>query len=631
MARRNTKRKLSKKEQKALTKEAAVVSVVDVTAAPVKRRELVTVPVPTTITIAELAKRSGRTPVEIVGALLSNGVIATMNDSVDRETVEIIAEELDLLIVTPEAPVPVAVTDQVDAEQAPRPPVVVVLGHVDHGKTTLLDSIRKANVVAGESGGITQHIGAYQVEVRESEPKSRASGASRGIPQEEQPTRKITFIDTPGHEAFSAMRAHGVTMTDIAILVVAADDGVKPQTKEAASHAKAADIPIIVAINKTDAPGAQPDRVRGELAQLGLADESWGGQTPTVLVSAKQGTGIDDLLDTVLLVADLAELKARPTGPAQGVVIEAHMEQGIGPVATILVQHGQLEVGNHVAIGRVAGKVRLMHDDAGNRVFVAGPSMPVRIAGLDAVPSFGSQLSVAANEKESRLLTTTAKEQALNQEFSRAQPDESDQPDDHLTISIVLKADVDGSLGAIQTSLEHITAAGVTVRVVAAGVGDLSESDVNLALAAQHPFLVAFRTGATVAARTLARSAAQTIHAYDIIYRLIDDVLLEANRLKTKQVVTTEIGRLKVLEVFRTTKTAQIIGGRVEQGSIARGASLEIRRADESVGTGTIETLQRGQTKAESVASGEECGLGVATTEPIVVGDVLVVSTTETT
>lgn len=613
MARRNTKRKLSKKEQKALTKEASNVSTEGVIEAPVKRRESVRVDVPATITIAQLSKLSGRTPVEIVGALLASGVIATVNDSIDRETVEIIADEIDLEIGATETLKPEALKVSDEAQSA-RPPVVVVLGHVDHGKTTLLDSIRKANVVAGESGGITQHIGAYQVQWK----------------TDDGTIRPISFIDTPGHEAFSAMRAHGVTMTDIAILVVAADDGVKPQTKEAASHAKAANIPIIVAINKIDAPGAQPDRVRGELAELGLADESWGGKTPTVLVSAKQGTGIDDLLDTVLLVADLAELTARPTGPAQGVVIEAHMELGIGPVATILVQHGELAVGQYVAIGRVVGKVRLMNDDAGHRLQSAGPATPVRIAGLTDVPSFGSQLVVTGSEKEARLLAQSASEQHQSRQLIAQTETEDESGDEQLSISIVLKADVDGSLGAIQTSLEQITAEGVSVKVIHQGVGDLSESDVNLALAAKHPFIVAFRTGATVAARTIARSKQQTIHAYDIIYRLIDDVKTEADRLRTHKVTITEVGRLKVLEVFRTTKTAQIIGGRVEQGYIAKGASLQIMRDDELVGTGTIETLQRGQTKADRVDSVEECGLGVATTETIANGDVLVVSVTET-
>lgn len=614
MARRNTKRKLSKKEQKALTKEQATASSVVSTEAPVKRREMVRVDVPATITVAELAKRSGRTPVEIVGALLGSGVIATVNDSVDRETVEIIADEIDLEIGTEEKLEPAKLKAN-NAPQSARPPVVVVLGHVDHGKTTLLDSIRKANVVAGESGGITQHIGAYQIAWK----------------TEDGTQRPITLIDTPGHEAFSAMRAHGVTMTDVAILVVAADDGVKPQTKEAISHAKAANVPIIVAINKIDAPGAQPDKVRGELAELGLADEAWGGKTPTVLVSAKQGTGIDELLDTVLLVADLAELTARPTGPAEGVVIEAHMELGIGPVATILVQHGQLEVGQHVAIGRVVGKVRLMHDDVGQRVQVAGPATPVRIAGMADVPSFGSQLVVTGSEKEARLLAQSASEQYQSRQLSAQTETEDESDDEQLSISIVLKADVDGSLSAIQTSLEQITAEGVTVKVIHQGVGDLSESDVNLALAAKHPFIVAFRTGATVAARTIARSKQQTVHAYDIIYRLIDDVRTEAERLKTHKVITTEVGRLKVLEVFRTTKTAQIIGGRVEQGYIEKGGNLEIMRQEDPVGTGTIETLQRGQTKADKVDSGEECGLGVATTETIEVGDVLVVSVTQRT
>ena len=610
MARHNRKHKLSKKEQKALSKESLTTHVGE----PVvtKRRDALTVALEETVTLAELARRSGRSPAEIVGALLRNGVIATVNDSVDRETVEIVAEELDLIIKPTEEITAAEVTTST-IEPTPRPPVVVVLGHVDHGKTTLLDTIRKTNVVASESGGITQHIGAYQVEVRESEPKSRASDTSRGIPSIQETlrqaqgdfsnrNRKITFIDTPGHEAFSAMRAHGVTLTDIAILVVAADDGVRPQTKEAISHAKAANIQIIVAINKIDKPGAAPDRVKGELAELGLAAEGWGGKTPTVLVSAKEGTGIEELLDTVILVADLADLQARPTGPADGVVIEAHKELGVGPVATVLIQQGELHIGDPVAIGAVAGKVRVMQDASGTRHAAAGPSMPVRVAGLEAVPSFGAHLVVARDERAAHDLARTSAlltRKQINPSVSN-QDDEGSIP----TLSIIVKADVDGSLAAIAQSLESLGTDEVAVRVVSQSVGDLSESDVNLALAAVNPYLVAFRTGATVAARMLARSKQLTIHAYDIIYRLIEDVTAQAKALREPQYEIRELGRLKVLQIFRTTKTAQIVGGRIEQGSLERGAAIEIVRDGEPVGSGTIETLQRGTTKADTVAEG---------------------------
>lgn len=603
MARHNRKRKLSKKEQKALSKEST--QRVEVAATP-KARPIVRVELPETITVAELAKRTGRTPAEIVGSLLANGVIATVNDSVDRDTIAIIAPELDL-DVHQETAVATARAVEDKFELASRPPVVVVLGHVDHGKTTLLDTIRKANVVAGESGGITQHIGAYQVLWH----------------TDDGGQRPITFIDTPGHEAFSAMRAHGVTMTDVAILVVAADDGVKPQTKEAISHAKAANVPIIVAINKMDKPGAAIDRVKGELAELGLAAEEWGGKTPTVPVSAKEGTGIDELLDTVLLVADLAELQARPTGPAEGVVIEAHMAQGIGPVATVLVQHGQLAVGDPIAIGTVSGKVRVMEDAAGIRHRSVGPATPVRVAGLDGVPTFGAILTVAGSDREAKALAQAASLRTAKTPVARQSEDEESATP---TLSVVLKADVDGSLKAIQHTLEALEVEGVQIRVVHQGVGDLSESDINFALSSAHPFVVAFRAGATVAARMLARSKQIQIHAYDIIYRLSEDVLTAAQALREPEYVTEEIGRLKVLQIFRTTKTAQIIGGRVEQGKIAKGAMIDIHREGESVGTGTIETLQRGQTKADEVAEGEECGLGVSTTETIVEGDVLVAS-----
>ncbi|MBI4185730.1 translation initiation factor IF-2 [Candidatus Berkelbacteria bacterium] len=613
MARRTTKRKLSKKETKALAKSEASESVA-VESAPVKRRELVTVVVPPTITVAQLSTLSGRTASEIVKALLGNGMLATVNDSIDRETVEIIAEELDLLIRAEEPLEIHSHTNNSHIQATSRPPVVVVLGHVDHGKTTLLDTIRRSRVAAGESGGMTQHIGAYQVTVS-------ADGQT-------ETTRRITFIDTPGHEAFSAMRAHGVTMTDVAILVVSADDGVQPQTKEAISHAKAAEVPLVVAINKIDAPGANPDKVRGELAELGLAAEAWGGTTPTVLVSAKQGTGIDELLETVLLVADLADLKARPTGRAEGVVIEAHMEQGIGPVATVLVQAGLLTVGDPVVIGRVWGKVRLMQDDTGRRHRTAGPSTPVRVAGLRDVPSFGGLVRVVDSEREAKQLAQAAEQKPRRHRV--LQLAHADDEETVPTLSVIIKTDVDGSLAAIQGTLESLSLDGVRIDVIHSGVGDLSESDVNLALASLHPHLIAFRTGATVAARNLARSKQLTINAYDIIYRLLDDVTARALQLVQPTTTNQEVGRLKVLQVFRTTKTAQIIGGRVEQGEVVLGGTLFVRRGSEIVGTGTIESLQRGQQKAKRVSEGDECGLGVSTTDSIEIDDVLVVSTTVT-
>ncbi|MBI4032844.1 translation initiation factor IF-2 [Candidatus Berkelbacteria bacterium] len=608
MARRPRKRKLSKKEQRALTKTQADETTMQLDVAV--KRDAVTIQVPTTITVTELARRSGRPATEIVGALLQSGIIATVNDSLDRETVEILADELDLVVQPEEAARKEAVSAALtrDVELVSRPPVVAVMGHVDHGKTTLLDAIRRTDVAAKESGGITQHIGAYQV-------------LWKGKRNSE---RKITFIDTPGHEAFSALRAHGAAVTDIAILVVAADDGVKPQTKEALSHIRAANVPVVVALTKVDKSEANVDKVRGELAELDLTPEDWGGKTPTVRVASKKGEGVDELLDTILLVADLAELKARSTGPAEAVVIESHMEQGVGPVATILMQHGELSVGDVVVIGAAHGRIRRMEDEHGKRHKTVGPSTPVRIAGISGVPAFGSQLTVVADEKLARELARTARESGPRRTAgsSADENEESALP----TLSVVVKADVDGSLAAIVQSLEGVAVNGATVRVIHGGVGDVTESDVNLAVAAAYPLILAFRTGVTVAAKTLARTNHIPITSYDVIYQLIDEVTTTAQRLRRRERVITEIGRLKVLKVFHTTRAEKILGGRIEQGKLVTDALVTIERAGDEVATGRIKSLKRGVTPATEILEGEECGVAVAVGPTVLEGDVLIAS-----
>lgn len=608
MARRPQKKKFSKKQLKAQRKiDAQPVQVEQASLHPV--RAVSDVPMGTTITVSELARRSGRPAAEIVGALLQNGVIATVNDSIDRDTVEIISEDLAIRVVGEESISKVTQKQEERGELTSRPPVVTVMGHVDHGKTTLLDSIRQANVAVSESGGITQHIGAYQV-------------VWHG--KRENENRPITFVDTPGHEAFSALRAHGASITDIVILVVAADDGVKPQTKEALSHARAANVPIIVAINKIDKPGANIDRVKGQLVELGLNPEDWGGKTPVIPVSAKSGEGIDDLLDTVLLVADLSELAARSYGTARGVIIESHMQPGVGPLATLLVQHGELQVGDMIVAGTTWGRVRFMEDEHGVRHQSAGPSVPVRVAGLSGVPMFGTQVGVVATEKIARM---NAQNSVERNGSHRAVLDETEGGSLHL--SIILKADVGGSVEAIRSSLAAIQIEGVEVRFIHDAVGDLTESDVNLAMASAHSLLLAFRTNVTTAAKNLARLNGLAIHPFDVIYELIEYVENQAKLLREPKVTHKEIGRLKVMGVFRTTKTDQIIGGRVEQGEIRVNANAQILRDDLEISTGIVRTLQRGQTPAQQINVGEECGLSLQTSAPAMVGDMLILSIEE--
>jgi len=598
MARRK-KRKLSKKELKALAKSDETTEQVREVSTPT--RAIVEVMLPRTVTVSEFAKRSGRPPAEIVAALLKNGVIASMNDSIDRETAEIIAEEVDVRVVEGKKTEEV-ISVESSGEQQPRPPVITVLGHVDHGKTTLLDAIRHTNVTKTESGGITQHIGAYQVHRK----------------SEKDADRLLTFIDTPGHEAFSAMRAHGATITDIAILVVAADEGVKPQTKEALSHARAAEVPVIVALTKIDKPGANAERVKGELVEIGLQPEDWGGKTPVVPVSAKTGEGIDNLLDTVLLVADLNEFTTRDIGAAQGVVIEAHKAAGIGPVATVLVQAGRLAVGDVIVVGGSHGKVRFMEDERGMRLKEASPSKPVRIAGLSSVPSFGNLLQVVVSERQAKLVAAEANSQMLMNSSAVVQGVRD-------TLPIVLKADVDGSLVALVQSLESIEVEGMRVQILLAGVGDVTESDIHIAT--PHSALVlAFRTKVTPTAKQLAQTHGVTVQTYEVIYELLDDVQAAAKGALRRELVPEEIGKLKVLGVFRTTKATKIIGGRVENGRAAKGAKVSVVRDGEVVGIGKVDGLQRGQSPADEVLAGEQCGLSVEIREPIEVGDVVIFS-----
>jgi len=564
-----------------------------------------TLEVPGVLTVREFADALKLPVTEVIGKLMRNGVMANINESIDLDTMTVIGDELGYDITLKGDEENVGVEQHFERKNLiERSPVVTVMGHVDHGKTKLLDAIRHTNVIAGESGGITQHIGAYQVRVPSPEDASKE--------------RTITFLDTPGHEAFSAMRAHGANITDVVVLVVAANDGVKPQTIEAANHAKAAGVPVVVAINKIDLQDADLDRVKRQLADIDLLPEEWGGQTPMIGVSAKDGTNIEDLLEMVLLVADLKELKADPTVPASGVVIESHMQAGRGPIATVLVQEGTLHVGDPIIIGQTYGKIRIMENYFAKKINEAKPSEPVLIAGLQDIPNFGDRFLVVDNEKAAKDLTKTKTIKRrvlsigeLSQEIKEGKIKE---------LKVVLKADVAGSLEAIHESFKNLSNEEVTINVIHEGVGDVSESDVNMAVAS-HALVIGFRVKVPADVINLARREKIKIQIYEIIYQLLDDLQAALSGLLEPEIVEVEIGRLQILGVFKTTRNEQIIGGRVTSGKLENGGLVRITRNKEVVGEGKITSLQQNKRDVSEVLENFECGLRVETSVKIQVGD----------
>ena len=591
-------RKLSKKEVKAIKKAEAFAPAT--IAEPVNQKPRVsgTIEVPDVITVGDFAKKLNLPATEVVKVLFANGVMVTINESIDRETATLVADEFGAKVVSPTGEdVAEKITDAkvVTTGSTPRPPVVVVMGHVDHGKTTLLDTIRKTNVVASESGGITQHIGAYQIEWKAKD-KSK---------------RLITFLDTPGHEAFSAMRAHGAALTDVVILVVAADDGVKPQTKEAVSHAKAANVPIIVAINKIDMPGADPDRVKRELMELDLLPEEYGGKVPMIPVSAKKGTNVDELLDVVLLVADIAEPTADPDGELAGTVIEAKQEVGAGAISTVLVQNGTLSVGDTIIIGSAYGRVKFLKAANGERVQSAGPSTPVQLAGLNGVPAVGHRLERVANERVAR---EHVDERTISMPHVRTlgEVSRSIRSGNESELPVILKGDVQGSVDAIQASLEQLSTETAEVRLLHAAVGPVNESDVQLAVASSA-LIVAFRVPLSPSAEKMAEQSGVTVMTFDIIYALLDDVKAALEGKLEPEIRSTVTGTFKVIKTFRTTPTEKLVGGLVTKGEFKRGGQAVIRRGDETIGSASIIGLQQGPEKVESVPKNQECGVLIGT------------------
>ena len=584
--------------------------------------------IPSSITVKELADLLTVNPADVIRELIKSGIFASINQLIDRDTASLVATELGYEVAEtvapspgaePSAEAPVAeATKEVLFEEddpsllQPRAPIVTVMGHVDHGKTSLLDAIRATEVAAGERGGITQHIGASEV-VKDG--------------------KRVVFLDTPGHEAFTAMRARGARVTDIAVLVVAADDGVMPQTLEAIDHARAAKVPIIIALNKIDKPDANPDRVKTELSEHGVIVEDYGGDVPLVQVSAKQRLGIDELIEMILLVADLQELKANPKRPAVGTVVEAELDKGRGAVATILVQTGTLRVGDTVVVGDTSGRVRALENSKGERVTKAGPSSAVVLLGLSEVPAAGDVLRAVPDEKtaramleERRSVSTTRPEGSgratLEDLYRQIQAGQTKE------LRLVIKADVQGSLGAIRHAVEQIATDEVRINIIHEGTGDITDNDIMLA-SASDAIVVGFSTQVVETARRAAEVEDVDIRLYDIIYKLTDDLEAALQGLLAPEVVETVEGRAEVRQIFRVGKSTVIAGSYVTEGRIVRGGA-RVYRGGKLVATDRIESLRRFRDDVREVAQGYECGIGLAGYHELEEGDIVECFTQQT-
>ncbi len=579
--------------------------------APVAERA--PIELPPRITVRELAEMLDVSPIRILTELIRSGVMVNVNQPIDYETAAVVAADLGFETVLQKPPeletqVEVAAGGQrqreYDPDAVPRPPVVTIMGHVDHGKTKLLDAIRKTNVVETEAGGITQKIGAYQVEVH---------------------GKKITFLDTPGHEAFTAMRARGAKVADIAVLVVAADDGVMPQTVEAIAHARAAGVPIVVAINKIDKLEANPDRVKQQLAEQGLVPHDWGGGTETVPVSARTGQGIEDLLETILLVAEMEDLRANPTKPAMGTVIEARMDPTKGPLATILIQNGTLNLRDVVVIGEVWGKVRAMYDDRGRKLRKAEPSTPVQILGLNGLPEPGDTLSVVPDEKTAKLQAEEASRRAAKEEA----PPRSLEDIQKLIaagkvqeLPIIVKADLQGSLEAIRGALEKLGSEQIKVNIVYQATGSITESDIMLARAT-GAIVIGFNVRPDPAARRAAEQARVDIRYYNVIYSLVDDIKAALEGLLEPQWKEVVDAYATVRAVFRLPKNQQVAGIYVNEGKVSRNALARVLRGGTVIYEGQVASLKRFKEDVREVASGYECGLGLENFNDFQEGDTI--------
>ncbi|HEY8438017.1 MAG TPA: translation initiation factor IF-2 [Candidatus Limnocylindrales bacterium] len=593
-------------------------------------RERGAIELPPTITVKELAELLAVNPADVIRELIKSGIFATINQLIDRDTASLVAGELGYEVAEAVAPVAGVATDG-EETQAPAPatkevlfdaddeadlvnraPIVTVMGHVDHGKTSLLDAIRTTEVAAGERGGITQHIGASEV-VHDG--------------------KRVVFLDTPGHEAFTAMRARGAKVTDIAVVVVAADDGVMPQTLEAISHAKAAKVPIVIALNKIDKADSNPDRVKTELSEAGVIVEEYGGDTPLVPVSARTRVGLDELIEMILLVADLQELKANPKRPAVGTIVEAQLDKNRGAVATAIVQTGTLRVGDVIVVGETFGKVRALENDEGKRITKAGPSSAVVVLGLSAVPEAGDILRVVTDEKEARTTVESRKIAAaakggdgsgratLEDLYRQIQAGQAKE------LRIILKADVSGSLGAITHALDQLNQEEIRINVLHEGAGDITDNDIMLA-SASDAIIVGFNTKITDTARRAAEAEGVDVRLYDIIYKLTDDVGAALQGLLEPEIVEVVEGRAEVRQIFRVGKSTVIAGCFVTDGRIVRGGA-RVWRAGKVVATDRIESLRRFRDDVREVATGFECGIGLSGFHDLEEGDIIECFTTQ--
>ena len=587
-------------------------------------RERGAIELPATITVKELAELLTVNPADVIRELIKSGIFATINQLIDRDTASLVAGELGYEVAEAIAPTagaaadgdedsaPAAATKEVlfdeddPADLQPRAPIVTVMGHVDHGKTSLLDAIRTTEVAAGERGGITQHIGASEVE---------------------RNGKRVVFLDTPGHEAFTAMRARGAKVTDIAVVVVAADDGVMPQTLEAISHAKAAKVPIIIALNKIDKPDSNPDRVKTELSEAGVIVEEYGGDTPLVPVSARTRVGLDELIDMIQLVADLQELKANPKRPAVGTIVEAQLDKNRGAIATAIVQTGTLRVGDVIVVGETFGKVRALENDEGKRVTKAGPSSAVVVLGLSAVPEAGDILRVVADEKEARALVETRRaanaakggdgsgRATLEDLYKQIQAGQAKE------LRIILKADVSGSLGAITHALDQLNQEEIRINVLHEGAGDITDNDIMLA-SASDAIVVGFNTKITETARRAAEAEGVDVRLYDIIYKLTDDIDAALKGLLEPEIVEVVEGRAEVRQIFRVGKSTVIAGAFVTDGRIIRAAPGSGATARSSRPTGSSRSAASATMSARSQQN-FECGIGLANYHDLEEGDII--------
>jgi translation initiation factor IF-2 len=573
--------------------------------------EIKIIAIPEFLTVKELAEKMKVNPTEIIKKLIARGIMVTVNQQIDFENASKIAEEYGFLVdkeeVKDELELLLEETPDDEKDLQPRPPIVTVMGHVDHGKTSLLDAIRNTNVTMKEMGGITQHIGASVVEVN---------------------NKKIVFLDTPGHEAFTAMRARGASITDIVVLVVAADDGVMPQTVEAINHVKAANAPMIVAINKIDLPTANPDKVKTELSELGLVPEEWGGNTICVPVSAKKNIGIDNLLEMILLVAEMEDLKANPNKPARGTIIEAKLEKGKGPVATVIVQNGTLQIGDAILAGTVYGKVRAMFDDKGRRIKKAGPSTPVEVLGFSEVPEAGDKLIVVEEEKKARELAERRKELQKEMELKRKQKVSLEdlfsqiQEGSVKELNIIIKADVQGSVEALKKSIEDLSNEEVRIKVIHGAVGAITETDVMLA-SASNAIIIGFNVRPETNAKNLAEKEKVDIKLYRIIYEAIEDIKAAMKGLLEPKYKEVELGRAEVRAVFRVPGVGNVAGCYVLSGKILRNADIRVVRDGIVVYEGKIASLKRFKDDVREVQQGFECGIGIDRFNDIKEGDII--------